>query len=334
MLDAIKLNLKMINMENLTLSSLSNFKLLCILIFIIIHICILSKEIQIWNSDNTNFKHLKSGIWDTIFIKNVRDLVIGTVALVNLYSSILTINSEHLKNELINDRKELYRKFQEVKAINSQLNNQLANSEGLNLAKQAKFQSTHGKLTEQIYNTSGDFATLEKMINEIVNISDKLKEVKAGSSEAIKLQSQLDESKLQIDIVRFKLNNQFGSIQKNATELQNTVTDTNQEITKVSQSFVGLDLLPSFENLNGIGQLAFSLILLNYVILSSLITLAYIFYGDYLIKRFNLEVKYPKLAKVIALRRKFQTYYFTISFLTIAVIAISEILASIYILTL
>ena len=41
-------------------------------------------------------------------------------------------------------------------------------------------------------------------------------------------------------------------------------------------------------------------------ITACLISLGTILYGDYLIKYFNIEAKYPKIAKFIQLRRKFQ----------------------------
>jgi hypothetical protein len=53
-----------------------------------------------------------------------------------------------------------------------------------------------------------------------------------------------------------------------------------------------------------------------------LLTIISIIYGDMLIKYFNLEEKYPKLAKIIQLRRKFQQYYLFINTLIIIVILI------------
>ena len=44
------------------------------------------------------------------------------------------------------------------------------------------------------------------------------------------------------------------------------------------------------------------------VITSCLISIAMIFYGDYLIKYLNIENKYPKIASFIKLRRKFQFF--------------------------
>ena len=42
-------------------------------------------------------------------------------------------------------------------------------------------------------------------------------------------------------------------------------------------------------------------------------------YGNYLIEKFNLEVKYPKLGKILKARLQFQKYYFI--YLTILSIA-------------
>ena len=45
----------------------------------------------------------------------------------------------------------------------------------------------------------------------------------------------------------------------------------------------------------------------------SFTTLISIFFGNFLINHFNLEVKYPALAKIIKYRRNFQRYYLYIN---------------------
>jgi hypothetical protein len=57
-------------------------------------------------------------------------------------------------------------------------------------------------------------------------------------------------------------------------------------------------------------------------LVACLISIAAIFYGDYLIKYFNLEVKYPRLAKFIQLRRKFQLFYLNLNFLAVLLMAL------------
>jgi len=68
-------------------------------------------------------------------------------------------------------------------------------------------------------------------------------------------------------------------------------------------------------------------IILSILILFCLYNLIAVFYGDSLIKYFNLEVKFPKLSRFIQIRRKFQQYYF---FLNIFLILIA-VLTIIYI---
>lgn len=46
-----------------------------------------------------------------------------------------------------------------------------------------------------------------------------------------------------------------------------------------------------------------------FVIVVSIISIVFIFYGNKLLDYFNLEARYPKLAKLIILRRKFNQYY-------------------------
>jgi hypothetical protein len=46
-----------------------------------------------------------------------------------------------------------------------------------------------------------------------------------------------------------------------------------------------------------------------FVIIVSLISIVFIFYGNIILDYLNLELKYPKIAKFIVLRRKFQQFY-------------------------
>jgi hypothetical protein len=76
------------------------------------------------------------------------------------------------------------------------------------------------------------------------------------------------------------------------------------------------------------------LLFLNSAIISGLISIVFIFYGDYLINKFQLEIKFPKLAKIIQLRRKFQKYYLILSILLILSGSLSQIIFSLIVLTL
>lgn len=66
--------------------------------------------------------------------------------------------------------------------------------------------------------------------------------------------------------------------------------------------------------LGAIGHLIISVTLLY-----ELWGLVAIFYGDWMIIKFKLEDRYPRLAKYIRIRRKFQVYYFTYTSITMAI---------------
>ena len=92
--------------------------------------------------------------------------------------------------------------------------------------------------------------------------------------------------------------------------------DTSEKLyldtTKINKSMIiDLDTIwDFFESINIFKRIALSLLLLKGVILSSIFSLIFILYGDYILKKYNIESRYPKIAKIIQLRRKFLTYYF------------------------
>jgi hypothetical protein len=58
-------------------------------------------------------------------------------------------------------------------------------------------------------------------------------------------------------------------------------------------------------------------------ILVSMFSILTIFYGEFFIQKFNLESKFPKLAKFIQLRRKFQQFYLITNFLLILLVILA-----------
>jgi len=89
-----------------------------------------------------------------------------------------------------------------------------------------------------------------------------------------------------------------------------------------------------FEGLNGIKKLAVSLILGKSMIFSALISIIFVFYGYILIEKYDLENRYPKLAKLIQLRQKFQKYYFNYYCFLIISVIVMEIAFAVAVLTL
>lgn len=81
-----------------------------------------------------------------------------------------------------------------------------------------------------------------------------------------------------------------------------------------------------FDDLNGIGKLAAVSLFSNYMILTCVTSIATTLFGEYLIKRFNLEEKYPYLNKIIKLRLKFQNFYLKSNIFFIICFCIGQII--------
>lgn len=78
----------------------------------------------------------------------------------------------------------------------------------------------------------------------------------------------------------------------------------------IPSTFINLNVnLQEFlSTLTRLELFAFISLCFNSVILNALISILFISYGEFLIKYFNLEIRYPKLAKFIAFRRTLQKY--------------------------
>jgi hypothetical protein len=72
-------------------------------------------------------------------------------------------------------------------------------------------------------------------------------------------------------------------------------------------------------------------IIVSITILSLFFSLLTVYYSDSLIKYFNIEEKYPRLAKYISLRRKFQQFYFFTNSLVIIIFLIITLIFNIWI---
>ena len=102
----------------------------------------------------------------------------------------------------------------------------------------------------------------------------------------------------------------------------------------IKKSFFLYGFLNKFEVLDVFSKLAISLLIFNSLIFSCVISIIFVFFGDYLLERFKIEVKYPKLAEIIKLRRKFQKYYLIFNILMILSVVIIEVIFSIAVLLL
>ena len=80
-------------------------------------------------------------------------------------------------------------------------------------------------------------------------------------------------------------------------------------------------------------RIAIFLLIFKYIIISSTISIVFVLYGDFLIVKYEVEKRFPKLAKIIQIRRKFQRYYLIISISWILLASFTEILFCISVLS-
>lgn len=89
-----------------------------------------------------------------------------------------------------------------------------------------------------------------------------------------------------------------------------------------------------FETLDGISKLAFILTFSSSMISWSLIGILFNLYGDYLLNRFKLEERFPKLAKIIIYRKKLTKYYIISNSLFIFSLCLMNIFLGLFVLSL
>lgn len=75
----------------------------------------------------------------------------------------------------------------------------------------------------------------------------------------------------------------------------------------------------SFDSLDGISKLVCFVMFSNYVVLSCIFSILINLYGNYLMEKYNLEERYPKIAFFIKYRRKLSKYYIFSNFLFIII---------------
>jgi hypothetical protein len=152
------------------------------------------------------------------------------------------------------------------------------------------------------------------IIKKIAEMKEKKNKLESGTlTEKEKSSYSTEISFLNKDIER--------RIEQNKLSINNVIKDNQtaqNEITaevsnETNQAGVGMGFYSSmqdfFKDLTLEQTFSVCFFLLSNVMMSSLISIVVILFGDHLIRKYNLEGKYPRLAKWIQLRRRLQRYY-------------------------
>jgi len=109
---------------------------------------------------------------------------------------------------------------------------------------------------------------------------------------------------------------------KELIEQEKALSESNKKESK--EYLIISSPMENYEALDLLGKIAVGFLLLNYALFNCFITLVFILYGNYLIEKFDLESRYPKLVTWINLRKKFQRYFLIFSLSGIGVIILIQ----------
>lgn len=176
---------------------------------------------------------------------------------------------------------------------------------------------------------------LVKMTSKTTALSeDNENAVRAGKkianiSEQLKNTSDPSQIEMLTKDLSYHSKNLNSSLHEGSSKIEQLKTTLGDALNSGSNNkYFGNNIIENFQEylstlpLEKVGALAH--ILLCIAILWSIASIVFIFYGDILIRYYKLEERFPKLAKFIQLRRKFQQYYFVIdvSLMVIALLSI------------
>jgi len=241
--------------------------------------------------------------------KLLRDLVKKGITVIGLTASVITIQEFKNRNVTKKYLEDITEVKENLNKINAKLDDLAKNNSISNISNEENIADQGNKILDTI-NTEANFikTTIEK---------EKISQIDGGNNELIS--SKFDE--LNKNFYKFKEN-----IVDKITEIMSGKgsSNTNAFIEKISDIINAYRDFLSTLSTAEVGSLAHILICI--VIFISLLSLISIFLGDYLIRYFNLEIKYSKLARFIQIRRKFQIYYFIFN----TIIILLGLLAIIY----
>lgn len=205
-------------------------------------------------------------------------------------------------------------------AVNQTKNNELSKSLELEREKNHKLYDEIQNLSNKINENEMD-TILEN--NKITD--NKINEIKQSIDEVINASSNITPKLENLDNKLKVFNNDLNNIIAKVEEYLNS-----------KDNYLDLDLFKEIYfyifNLSIIQNIAFMNISALIFILLSLISILSIFFGDYLINKFSINVKYPKLYKFIELRRKFQNFYIITDSLIIILMIIILLIVNLYLL--
>jgi hypothetical protein len=197
--------------------------------------------------------------------------------------------------------------------------------------QEAKYEKLNSKYTSLLERNLNKLENEREIIEESNNLKKNVEVLDQKLRNSVEIKKEL-QSKYLENSADPSINEQIQEVIKTDEDIQNMYESVNTKfdsfINKID-TFLNnsnnksqyLDSLQSFfDGLSFVQNLAIVHISGSIFILLSLMTIISIFYGEKLIIYFDLEKRFPKLAKFIQIRRKFQQYYLLINIVLIIIV--------------
>lgn len=186
--------------------------------------------------------------------------------------------------------------------------------------QETKYEELNNKYTSLLENNVSRLETERGILDESNNLQKELEVLDQKFRTSLEIRRALQQKysensedsiitdKIQeVENTNVEIHNMYESVNTKFESFINKVNTLLNNSGNKSQYFDSLQSI--FDGFNYEQNLAMSNILGSMFIIFSLISIISIFFGDKLIIFFDLENRFPKMAKFIQIRRKFQQYY-------------------------
>jgi hypothetical protein len=301
------------------------FNITFLAILFMIHIYVTIHFIK-RNHHSINCQYKELGIWETRLIKHFKEIAILAVGFFSFYKTTIGLKEKNiLKNNLAEEKKNLLLSQERIiKAIDSH--------EHITPTLHAKLADVKLKYSNLIQKAIEQKAIADQKTEQVLALNNELCHLTPNTQAYLDKKAILEQELQIMNYYRAEANRTFEMLNQTSQKDMNDYTEL--DLPKPNESFIGVEYVDWFHSLDVMGKLSVSLFFLNYAILQALSSIVVIFYGEYLLKKFKIEEKFPRLSKFISLRRKFQAYYLFSSVSVIFLAALTQITFAIWVLTL
>jgi hypothetical protein len=215
-------------------------------------------------------------------------------------------------------------------------------SKGNHELKEKMISEINRKIENKINNSPNPLQDQVQAVNqsiiEYLKIEAEIKSIEFNSNfttdpiTRLQLTKQIQDLQKQAEGKIVQIHDTISSINSNLYVAKTQVQDILEQITRGGHNFMDsfYKFIENFNNWLASLDYAQNIAFINlsgiFVIMVTLISIIFIFYGNKILDYLNLEQRYPKIAKLILLRRKFQQYYLLWDIFLITIILIAMFL--------